>query len=95
MSEIKRDNSLPHSFTVSGRSSMDISGVREVISFDESNVMLMTDGGEMSIEGTGLKVSVLDTDSGRVSLSGKVNAVYYFDDAAEPRSHGFFGKLFK
>ena len=96
MGEIKRENnSAAHSFCVSSRSEMDISGVIEVISFDESNVMLMTDGGEMSVDGEGIKVSVLDMDTGRVSLSGKINAVYYFDDARESRSHGFFGKLFK
>ena len=95
MSEIKRENSLPHSFTVSSRSAMDICGVRDVVSFDESNVLLMTEGGEMSVDGEGLRVSVLDTDSGKVSLSGKINSVYYFDDASDSRSHGFFGRLFK
>jgi sporulation protein YabP len=70
-------------------------GVREVVSFDSSNVTLTTDGGEMSIDGEGLRVGVLDIDTGRVSLSGKINAVYYFDNPSEPSSHGFFGKLFK
>ena len=49
MSEIRVEKT--HSFTVSDRTAMDIFGVCEVISFDESNVMLMTNGGEMSIDG--------------------------------------------
>ena len=93
MSEIKVEKT--HSFTVSSRESMDIFGVREVISFDESNVTLMTFDGEMSIDGEGLRVGVLDTDSGRVLLSGKINSVYYFDDERDSKSHGFFGKLFR
>lgn len=96
MSEIKRENlGGAHSFCVSERNSMDVIGVREVVSFDSSNVTLTTDGGEMSIDGEGLRVGVLDIDTGRVSLSGKINAVYYFDNPSEPSSHGFFGKLFK
>ena len=96
MSEIKRENLVgTHSFCVSERNSMDVIGVREVVSFDSSNVTLTTDGGEMSIDGEGLRVGVLDIDTGRVSLSGKINAVYYFDNPSEPSSHGFFGKLFK
>ena len=93
MSEIKSEK--VHSFSVSGRTAMDILGVREVISFDEANVTLMTEGGEMSIDGEGMRVGVLDIDSGRVSLSGKINSIYYFDDIREAKSHGFFGKLFK
>lgn len=93
MSEIKGEK--VHSFTVSDRAAMDIFGVREVVSFDEANVMLMTEGGEMSIDGEGMRVGVLDIDSGKVSLSGKINSIYYFDDVRESKSHGFFGKLFK
>ncbi len=96
MGEIKNEISqTKHSFCLSERNYMDVFGVSEVVSFDASNVTLITSGGEMSIDGEGLKVGVLDIDSGKVSLSGKINAVYYFDDPVSSHSHGFFGKLFK
>ena len=95
MNENKPGASEKHAFSVFSRNEMNISGVREVISFDDSNVSLSTVEGNMSVDGEGIRVSVLDTDSGHVVLIGKINAVYYYDDAKASESRGFFGKLFK
>ena len=87
-SEIKRE----HEIRVSKRNDMSISGVREVVSFDEESVRLMSVEGELYIEGEEIKIGVLDTDRGVVTLSGRINGFYYVnEDKGEKK--GFFSRL--
>lgn len=74
------------------RKHLDVDGVREVIKFDEEVVDLLTSCGELSIEGKNLKISVLDTDKGVVSLDGIIDALYYSVEQEE-KKRGFLGRL--
>ena len=85
---------LTHEFCVKMRKEMNISGVTEVESFDESCVILHTHGGDMTVEGNGLRVGTLDVDHGIVILSGRIDAVYYSNEQGE-RKQGFFGRLLR
>ena len=80
-----------HSFSVKARKNAQISGVTQVVSFDESCVVLLTECGEMTIEGNSLAVDALDVESGQVSVSGEVSAVLYADERPKRRK-GFFGR---
>lgn len=80
-----------HSFTSSGREGIDIRGVRDVISFDESGVTMETECGSMAVEGESLHIKVLDISDGRVNIEGRINGVYYFDNTPKPK-RGLFGR---
>ena len=73
---------------------MTVNGVSEVISFDEQYIQLVTVGGEMYIEGSDMRIDVLDVDKGIVSFNGKIDAIYYSNDGKKERK-GFFGKLLR
>ena len=88
VSDIKRI----HEITLSKRAEMSISGVSEVISFDEESVRLMTVDGEMMIEGENIKIGVLDTERGVVTLSGKVDGFFYANDTKDVKK-GFFARF--
>lgn len=83
-----------HGININMRKHMDISGVREVDSFDELGVTLKTVCGELTVEGKDIKVSVLDTERGVVSLDGKIDTLFYSDND-EIKKRGFFGKITK
>lgn len=86
--EIKRE----HDIKLFSRKEMSISGVREVVSFDEESVRLMSVEGEIYVEGENIKIGVLDTDKGVVTLTGKINGFYYVnEDKGEKKS--FFSRL--
>lgn len=87
-SDIKR----VHEITLSKRAEMSISGVCEVISFDEESVRLMTSEGELFVEGENIKIGVLDTDRGMVTLSGKVDGFFYANDSKDNKK-GFFARF--
>lgn len=45
-----------HSISLVGRERMTVCGARDVQSFDESGIVLLTDMGVLSIEGEGLRI---------------------------------------
>lgn len=94
MDETKRGTDVPHELVLTGRRELKVSGVKEVLSFDDRSVALDTVCGELTIDGEGLKVSALDTKCGRVSVVGNVTSAIYSDSPSGERK-GLFGRLFK
>lgn len=74
-----------HVLTLSAREQLSVSGVRDVESFDEQTVILMTDCGEMTVEGEGLHVGTLDIARGVVEVQGHISAVVYRDAVTKKR----------
>ena len=83
---------FPHGITLDGRNKLKITGVTEVESFDEFEVVLNTTCGELTVEGRELHVERLTVDSGEIVITGNINAIKY-EDAPAPKS-GIFSKLF-
>ena len=80
------DMEHPHSFFANNRESMTVRGVTEVLSFDESGVFLVTTCGQLTLEGTNLHVTVLNTKDGVVEVTGKLCGLLYDDN--EPTVNG-------
>ena len=74
-----------HALSMSARARVSIFGVTEVESFDEQTVILMTDCGEMTVEGEGLHVGTLDIARGVVEVQGRISAVVYRDATTKKR----------
>lgn len=75
---------LPHKLTLQERSSLSMTGVTEVVSFDEGTVILHTELGTLVVQGQNLQLKTLSTDGGQVAVEGKVSALIY----EEPRPSG-------
>ncbi len=69
-----------HSIFSESRDGIKISGVNDVISFDERGVALETLSGSMAVEGEGLHVKVLNIADGLVEIEGHINGIYYYED---------------
>ena len=75
---------LPHKLTLTERKNLTLTGVTEVISFDENAVILKTGLGTLVIHGQGLQLKNLSLDGGQVGVEGTVSALIY----EEPRGNG-------
>ena len=73
---------LPHKLTLNERKSLSMIGVTEVVSFDDTAVVLRTDLGTLSVQGSNLQLKTLSLDGGQVVVDGTVTALIY----EEPRS---------
>lgn len=81
---------LPHKLTLQDRSSLTMSGVTEVVTFDENTVILRTQLGTLVIQGQELQLKSLSPEGGQVSVTGKVCAMIY----EEPRPASLWRRLF-
>ena len=82
-----------HRLSMKGRQELFVGGVNEVDRFDEASVVLRTSEGELTVEGDELKIGTLDTDKGVVSVSGRINGIFYTsEDTGEKK--GLFKRIF-
>ena len=75
---------LPHKLVLNERKSLTMTGVTEVVSFEEDGVILKTTLGTLVIHGRGLKLRTLSPEGGQVEVTGTVTALSY----EEPRQSG-------
>ncbi len=79
------------------RSTLEVSGVLNVESFDSEEFLLETSCGFLSIHGQNLHIKNLSLDQGLVAIEGAVSDMEYIDEghSAGDKTKGIFGKLFK
>lgn len=81
---------LPHKLSLNERKNLTMTGVTEVVSFDETCVVLHTGLGTLEIQGQDLQLKALSLDGGQVAVDGHICALYY----EEPRNQrSFWGRL--
>ena len=85
---------LPHNVIMEGRKKLSVSGVDDVESFDENEVVMSTSQGILIVRGSGLRVEKLSLDSGDVVLEGELDKLEYEDDI-KTQGGGLFSRLFK
>lgn len=81
---------LPHKLTLDERSHLTMTGVTEVVSFDENTVILQTTLGTLVVQGRELQLKTLSVEGGQVAVDGTVTALTY----EEPRSGSWRQRLF-
>ena len=72
-----------HSIQMERRSRASISGVLDVSSFHENEIILKVDSGLMVITGDGLHIGKLLLDDGKLDVEGHIDSVVY----EAPRKH--------
>ena len=94
-SNTTKSNMVEHDVIMRGRKLLDITGVKQVESFDNEEYILETVMGFLSIRGQNLQMKNLDVEKGIVSIKGKVFDLVYVDDQSGDKAKGFFSKIFR
>lgn len=82
---------MPHKLTLNQREDLNLTGVTEVVSFDDSAVILKTHLGTLTVQGQDLVLKTLSVEGGQVAVSGHVSSLFY----EEPRPAGFWQRLLR
>lgn len=90
--EEKTAGTAPHKFLVQGRKAAELTGVKEVVSFDAKEVVLNTTMGALVIRGNDLFVRRLTVEKGEVDLEGQIDSFLYAD---KPKKAGEGDSLLK
>lgn len=83
-----------HEIIIRQRREMNLCGITDIESFDEAGAVLKTTEGELTLEGEGIKIGVLDTDKGIVTVTGRIDGIYYTSDRVETKK-GIISRFFK
>ncbi len=91
--EDKRAIKMPHNVIMEDRKMLTLSGVTDVDSFDEENVLVFTDAGELLIKGLNLHINKIDVENGDLVVEGDIYTLSYSDQ--QPQKGGLFSRLFR
>ena len=81
---------LPHNLTLNARKKLALTGATEVVSFDDTSVVVNTPLGMLVIQGRDLQLKTLTEDGGNVTVEGQISSLTY----EEPRPTGsWFSRL--
>ena len=78
-----------HSLHLEERRSAALTGVEEVLAFDETQVVLRTGSGEVALIGEGLHVTRLMMEEGQLTVEGKIDSFLY---SSPRKGRRLFGK---
>ncbi|NLK22162.1 MAG: sporulation protein YabP [Epulopiscium sp.] len=92
----KMNNTKGHNIIMRDRQGLSITGVVDVLSFDEENVDIETEMGMLAIKGTDLQVNKLNLEKGELEVEGEIESLAYSDgELFSKKGTSILGKLFK
>ena len=78
------------------REKLSVSGVVDVESFNDENIIVDTELGVLSIKGEDLHINKLSIDSSELSIEGDIISLEYSDrEGSKSKGLGFLSKMFK
>jgi sporulation protein YabP len=88
------ENSLGSNIKLTNRSSCEVDGVKKLISFEPSEFVLQTNLGSLLIKGKGLSLGEMNTEGGKLTLSGDIISLSYVNKVNNQKE-SIIKKLFK
>ena len=80
----------PHSLSLESRKKLTLTGITEVVSFDDCYVIMHTPLGSLTVQGQQLQLKSLTPDDGAVTVQGHIDGLSY----EQPRTTGWLGRFF-
>ena len=71
---------IPHALKLDERKKLTMTGVTEVVSFDDAAVVLRTGLGTLVVQGQQLQLKQLTLDGGNVGVEGEIGSLQYEHD---------------
>ncbi len=73
----QKQPTLNHGIILENRANLNISGVLDVIGFDDETVVMETELGQLTVKGQNLKVLSFTVEVGTLVIEGTVSALVY------------------
>lgn len=86
-----KTNAGPQRLLLLDRQAMELSGVEDVVSFDETGAVLRTTLGMLAVDGEELHVVKLDLAGGSIQIEGKVNGLFFSEGKGGKGRRGLKG----
>lgn len=91
-----QNSNVIQNLILENREKLSISGVLDVLSFDDQIVILETELGLLTVKGENLRINKLSLDTAEVIVDGEIYSLGYSEKSMEKKSGGgILGKIFK
>ena len=90
-----KDIHTSHRLTIDNRREAFVTGVKEIMSFDEKEILILTAEGKLQIKGTQLHVKGLDLEKGEASLCGHIDSLLYLSKESPKKEESVLKRLFR
>ena len=93
---INQNNNIIQNLVLENREKLSISGVLDVLSFDDQIVISETELGLLTVKGENLRINKLSLDTAEVIVDGEIYSLGYSEKDMDKKSGGgLLGKIFK
>ena len=90
---MEENSNVYQNIIIESRKKLNISGVKDVTSFDDETILLDTKLGKMTVKGENLHIENFNTEIGDLMATGQIHAVVYMSDGKS--SGGFISRIFR
>lgn len=87
--------SVIQNLILENRGKLSISGVLDVLSFDDQVVIVETELGLLTVKGENLRINKLSIDTSEVMVEGTISLLSYSAKESEKGKTSFMSKIFK
>jgi len=92
----KNNNSnIIQNLVLENRERLNVSGVLDVLSFDDQIIIIETELGLLTVKGENLRINKLSIDTSEVIVEGEIFNLLYSENNIESKQSSFLGKIFK
>ena len=92
---IAPNNNIIQNIILENREKLSISGVNDVLNFDDQIVMVDTELGLLTVKGENIRITKLSLDTTEVIIEGEIASIAYSQNKQEKSSGTILSKIFK
>ena len=89
------NTNIIQNLVLENRKKLSVSGVNDVLSFDDQVVMVDTELGLLTVKGENIRINKLSLDTAEVIIEGDISYLAYSDKDLEKTKGNLISKIFK
>ena len=86
---------IKHDVLIKSKKRIEMTGISDVSSFDEAEIIVQTHNLDVSIEGENLKIERFNSENGELVLNGSITGLFYYKKRTDKKKKitgGFLNK---
>ena len=88
-------NNVIQNLLLENRGKLNVSGVNDVLSFDDQVVIVDTELGLLTVKGENIRITKLSLDTAEVVIEGEISSLTYSDSKQDKSNSTLLSKIFK
>ncbi len=92
---VNLNTNIVQNLVLENRGKLSVSGVNDVLSFDDQVVMVDTELGLLTVKGENIRINKLSLDTAEVIIEGEISSLSYSQNKQEKNSGTLLSKIFK